>query len=639
MLSSVRRGNVLARTLRTCIARPARIQAGIQQPIQTCRIAQQPFTLPTRAFHECRVAKSFAASAVKEVDDLPSTPYADFSELASNGLVNEKVINVITDEMNITTMTDVQRLTINTTLSGTDILAQAKTGTGKTLAFLVPIVQNILRDESLARKPKYVQRSVASDIRAIIMSPTRELAEQIAVEARKVVSQTGVIVQTAVGGTHKREGLQRIQREGCHILVGTPGRLIDIFSDRRTGVAAPKLSAFVLDEADRLLDQGFAPEIERFLRYLPERSEMDRQTLMFSATVPREVMAMVRKTMKPDFTFVKTVKEDEIPTHLTVPQKAVELFGLENQLPALLELVQQYNQKRENDPANNRPFKAIVYFNSTAEVALARQAFQNMRGDEGHPLPNTEILEIHSRLSQAQRTLASNTFRQAQSGILFSSDVTARGMDFPDVTHVIQIGPPRDRETYVHRLGRTARANKTGEGWLFYTEPDRRNLRRNLWEIPIEVDNSSLVTASADMAADDHTPVVSEIISLVKNGFLSAHMKAKFAAYSALLGSLTSWDDKYGVVDAVNRLSAHAWCMRHPPAFDKRTAARLGYVGIPGLNTSNRPKWSSDTDSSVSPRGSGSRGPSPFGASRSSFGRRSNSSSKSQVRKNNPFEY
>src|SRR5699024_10117466 len=141
-------------------------------------------------------------------------------------------------------------------------------------------------------------RTSASDIRAIIISPTRELAEQIAAEARKVAGSTGVIVQTAVGGTRKREGLRAIQERGCHILVGTPGRLHDIFSDPYSGVSAPKLSALVLDEADRLLDIGFYPVIQDIQSLLPNRNEVDRQTLMFSATLPQGVLSMVKDTMK-----------------------------------------------------------------------------------------------------------------------------------------------------------------------------------------------------------------------------------------------------------------------------------------------------------------------------------------------------
>jgi ATP-dependent RNA helicase MSS116 len=148
----------------------------------------------------------------------------------------------MTEGMGLETMTEVQSKTINSAIKGTDIIAQAKTGTGKTVAFLLPVLQNIINvDPDLAKsvRGRRGPRSTADDIRALIISPTRELAEQIADEAKKLVSGTGIIVQTAVGGTQKSMGLRAIQREGCHILVGTPGRLKDILSDPYTRVEAP----------------------------------------------------------------------------------------------------------------------------------------------------------------------------------------------------------------------------------------------------------------------------------------------------------------------------------------------------------------------------------------------------------------
>lgn len=143
------------------------------------------------------------------------------------------------------------------------------------------MLQNIISvDPALERRSEKYNAS-AADIRAIIISPTRELAEQIAVEAKKLVQGTGVVVQTAVGGSAKRYHLDLMKRQGCHILVGTPGRINDIFSDDHTGVRAPNLSAFVLDEADRLLDQGFAPAIEEIQSHLPDRRKVDRQTMLF----------------------------------------------------------------------------------------------------------------------------------------------------------------------------------------------------------------------------------------------------------------------------------------------------------------------------------------------------------------------
>lgn len=256
-------------------------------------------------------------------------------------------------------------------------------------------------------------------------------------ECAKIVSNTDLRVQVAVGGTSKRFALQKLQREGCHILVGTPGRLNDLLQDQYSGVQAPGLTTLVLDEADRLLDQGFATEIQDIIKLLPRRDQVDRQTLLFSATVPKEVMHLVRSTLKPDFHFVQTVGRDEAPTHERIPQKFITMPGMENYMPALLELckreIDASNHAKSQGNADVRPFKAIVYFSSTANVELGARIFENLREGSGgqfgrHPLFPCEISEMHGGLVQGQRTRVSERFRRAESAILFSTDVTARGM-------------------------------------------------------------------------------------------------------------------------------------------------------------------------------------------------------------------
>lgn len=220
--------------------------------------------------------------------------------------------------------------------------------------------------------------------------------------------------------------LHKTQREGCHILIGTPGRLLDILSDPLSGVEAPNLNALVMDEADRLLDDGFTREIDEIKTHLPDPEEVERQNLMFSATVPRDVVDLVRRTLRPGFHFAKCVNEEEEPTHARVPQKQVMVAGFENIMPSLYELV--LKQQQEATAGGSRPFKAIVYFNSTAEVTLAASVFYKLGGGfkRNNPLSGLRNFEIHSKLSQAQRTRASDDFRTCKSGILFSSDVTAR---------------------------------------------------------------------------------------------------------------------------------------------------------------------------------------------------------------------
>ncbi|KAJ9286023.1 putative ATP-dependent RNA helicase mss116, mitochondrial [Paecilomyces variotii] len=598
MLGAVRRQG-LAQALRACAPRSISVRA-TPQVLRWQRPSAATFPFASRSIYSSPSLRNAASGSgaaaqaqVEEPFEQTQDRITEFEDLAARQLVSPKIIDNITKGMNIKTMTEVQSLTINETLKGDDVLAQAKTGTGKTLAFLVPVMQNILKDKSLERRSsdrRGFGRSTPTDIRAIIISPTRELAEQIAVEARKLVSNTGVVVQTAVGGTQKREGLRRIQYQGCHVLIGTPGRLNDILSDPLSGVKAPKLSAFVLDEADRLLDDGFAPAIEEIQNLLPDPMNVDRQTLMFSATVPREVMRMVRRTMKPDFKFVKTIPDDEVPTHMSVPQKAVYLNGLENSLPAVLELAKSYVEKQKQDP-NLRPFKAIVYFNSTAQVSVAYESFAGLRNDpndrrSGHPLGRMFFYEIHSRLTQRRRTQCADDFRRSTSAILFSSDVTARGMDFPDVTHVIQVGVPRDRETYIHRLGRTARANKTGEGWILIHEAEESAFRQKIGDLPIKED-TSVSTAGVNMSRENQQlpEATAETLSQVGASMKTIPYKTKSDSYRAQLGTLTSViQSRRLMIKILNDLAKFGYGLSEPPVLSPMLARKMNLELVPGIN-------------------------------------------------------
>ena len=496
------------------------------------------------------------------------------------------------------------------------------------------MLQNIISvDPALERRSEKYNAS-AADIRAIIISPTRELAEQIAVEAKKLVQGTGVVVQTAVGGSAKRYHLDLMKRQGCHILVGTPGRINDIFSDDHTGVRAPNLSAFVLDEADRLLDQGFAPAIEEIQSQLPDRRQVDRQTMLFSATVPKEVMGIVRETMKPNFKFVRTVQEGEAPTHEKVLQKQIVVRSFENMMPAIFELC-----KREIARTDARPFKAIVYFGATAEVTLAMSTLIEMksRGSSTfhqHPLHPAKVYEIHSKLSQQQRTRSADNFRQAKSGILLSSDVTARGMDFPEVTHVIQVGLPQTKETYIHRLGRTARAGKEGEGWLFLNTFETRDAKELFRGLRMERDDT-LETAKVDMTTDAQLPQhVAETLTQVINASKAVSIKEKSSAYAASLGYYGWVPDKQALIDALNARSKYLWAMEYPPGISPMLINKMGLGRIRGITASRQTFDHGDGDSGSSSRGygmsrggfSGGRGGRPDGdrgsfRDRPSFGR------------------
>lgn len=438
-------------------------------------------------------------------------------------------------------------------------VAQARTGTGKTIGFLVPTIQKIIQnDPSLASRSR--DQVDATNIRAIIVSPTRELAEQISAEAQKLCRHTNVKVQTAVGGMNKAMMLRKTKFEGCHLLVGTPGRLLDLLSDEYSGIDAPNLGALVLDEADRMLDVGFEKELQQIVRLLPSRKEKPRQTLLFSATIPKDVVQIARVYVDAsNFQFVQTIKADEAPTHEKVPQHIVPVDGFEQLVPAILEIVEKA-QSGEHGPD---PVKTMIFFNNTAVVKLMDETFQYLSRSL-KSLPPTYA--IHSGLDQRQRSRVAENFRRAQSAILISSDVTARGMDFPNVTHVIQIGVPPSRDQYIHRLGRTGRANKSGQGWLLLRKDDISDARRTLPGLPIKrhdgLESASFDTRTAERGAEPRN------FSEVANAMRRVRFGIMREAYEKFV--LSSSRVSQSTVDAVNWWVTTQGGRREPPPVSPR---------------------------------------------------------------------
>lgn len=406
----------------------------------------------------------------------------------------------------------------------------------------------------------------ADDIRGIVLSPTRELAEQIAEEARRLVKHTGLVVQSAVGGTRKSEMLRQTRHQGCHLLVATPGRLNDILQDEHSGIAAPNLAAMVLDEADRMLDVGFEKELHEIIRCLPKPEEKVRQTMLVSATIPDDVIRLARSMVRPqDFKFVQTIAENDSLTHEKVPQHVVGLKGWSNVFPSLFELFDREHTARQTQ--GEYPFKAIVYFNTTAMVQLAGELGYVRRTNQ---LTEIRSYSIHSQLSQQQRTKAAEMFRNSRSGVLFSSDVTARGMDFPNVTHVIQVDLAQDRESYIHRLGRTGRQDKAGEGWLFLPEASTRNARRMLNGLPLKK-NDSLTSAQASMedAQDsDFTPHQRQVKEMAP----SLPAKMVRMAYMSVFGKSA---DKNSLAEDLRVMMINGFGMAEVPTVSRSWADRM----------------------------------------------------------------
>ncbi|KJR82226.1 uncharacterized protein SPSK_03132 [Sporothrix schenckii 1099-18] len=510
-----------------------------------------------------------------------------FSDLERVG-VHKNLVRSLTQGLGYETMTSVQSMAMEPALIGKDIVAQAKTGTGKTLAFLIPVIQRMIDNNSDLAHPGR-NRPTASDIRAIVMSPTRELAEQIGAEARKLIRGTGIIVQTAVGGTQRNAMLQKTRREGCHLLVATPGRLNDLLSSEDSGIGAPQLEALVLDEADRMLDVGFERELRQILRYLPDRRNVPRQTLLFSATVPKNVVSLARTYVDAsNFQFVQTIKPEDVLTHQKVPQHILPVRGYENMYPTLLELIER-EMEAANTPGSDRmPFKALVFLSTTSMVQLTQDVFYTLSHGKVK-LPRQ--YHIHSKLTQRARTDAADQFRNARSAILFSSDVTARGMDFPNVTHVIQVGVPPDREQYIHRLGRTGRADKGGQGWLIIAENEITVARQMLTDLPIQR-VSGFDCASYDMtdyhakngengeSIEDRPRQIDVVAQTMK----STPGSLLVDAYLSYLGGASSGRNVQTTCDNLNDWVYNGWGWKEPPAISSFIATKRGLHRVRGLN-------------------------------------------------------
>lgn len=433
----------------------------------------------------------------------------------------------------------------------------------------------ISEDRTLASRGAS-RRARSDDIRGIVLSPTRELAEQIAVEARRLTRNTGLVIQSAVGGTNKTQMLRQTQRQGCHLLVATPGRLNDLLQDPRSGIDAPNLAALVLDEADRMLDVGFEQELNQIIQQLPDPSTKVRQTMLVSATIPDDVIRLARTMVRADdFEFVQTIPENESLTHDKVPQHVVPVSSWANVFPTLFELLDREAAKVAENP-DFPPFKAIVYFNTTSMVELAGEvAFSRKR--EG--LTNVSSFSIQSKLTQVQRSRAAEMFRNARSAILLSSDVTARGMDFPNVTHVIQVDTPRSREDYIHRLGRTGRQGKEGEGWLLLPPQGVQSARKMLAGLPIK-QNASLESAEADIEAGDLPPLHQQFQDLTRR----VPRSILGSAYTSLFGAS---GQKQELARDLYHWATRGWGWAQPPGVSAKWAHQMN-ISASHLNIQDR---------------------------------------------------
>jgi len=300
--------------------------------------------------------------------------------------------------------------------------------------------------------------------------------------------------------------------------------------------------------------------------------------------------------MKPDFKFVRTVDPNEAATHESVPQNVVYLPGLQNQIPAITEIAYTATQAHQQDPENNPPFKAMIFYSSVNEVRLAYEILKNLRdpAQRGgffapHPLAPCKVLEMSSQLTQSIRERNTQEFRNSSSAIMVASDVAARGMDFPDVSHVIQVGLPRTSEDYIHRLGRTGRAGKSGQGWLLLQDDERHEFRRLISDIHAHNinENENLETAKLDMTQPSQLSAeAGKIMQYVETGIKATSMVDKSKAYVTILGGMIQSPasrSKQSIVDMANDLAKFGWGLQTPPHVSSHWIDKMGFRGTRGL--------------------------------------------------------
>ncbi|XP_062227668.1 DEAD-box ATP-dependent RNA helicase 52A-like [Phragmites australis] len=349
--------------------------------------------------------------------------------------------------------TPVQRYALPIVVAGRDLMACAQTGSGKTAAFCLPVVSGLVAAAEAGRNGDSRRDRGSFDRtarpRALVLAPTRELAAQISEEAKKFSFQTGLRVVVAYGGTPMHKQLRDLER-GVDILVATPGRLVDMVERSRISLEAIKY--LVMDEADRMLDMGFEPQIRKIVDMMNMPKKSVRQTMLFSATFPPEIQRLASDFLA-NYIFI-TVGRVGSSTDL-IEQK-IEFVNDGEKRDFLLDLL----HKQFVGVANSKQPLTLVFVETKREADSLRYWLYS----KGFP-----ATAIHGDRTQQERENALRSFKSGATPIMVATDVASRGLDVPNVAHVINYDLPKSIEDYVHRIGRTGRAGKAGIATAFFT--------------------------------------------------------------------------------------------------------------------------------------------------------------------------
>ncbi|MCW2837676.1 MAG: helicase [Marmoricola sp.] len=333
------------------------------------------------------------------------------------------------ERANIVTPFPIQEMTLSVALMGTDLIGQARTGTGKTLAFGIPVLQRAVAQHD----PDFADLAAPGKPQALVVAPTRELALQVSKDLTMAGKDRGIRVLTVYGGVPYEPQLDALA-SGVEVVVGTPGRLIDLMNRRALDISHVK--SLVLDEADEMLDLGFLPDVERLLKQTPET----RQTMLFSATMPAAIVALARTHMRHPM----NIRAESAEDNQMVPATAQFIYQAHD-----LDKPEMIGRLLQAEGAD-----LMIVFTRTKRQAQRIADDLEERGFNSAPL--------HGDMAQAARERALTRFREGKLQVLVATDVAARGIDVTGVTHVVNYTCPEDEKTYVHRIGRTGRAGATG---------------------------------------------------------------------------------------------------------------------------------------------------------------------------------
>jgi ATP-dependent RNA helicase RhlB len=363
--------------------------------------------------------------------------FALFNQLSLNQAVQRGI-----DDLGFTELTAIQAQILPHTLAGQDAIGQAQTGTGKTATFLITIIEALLQRPFTEDEERYL-----GEPRALILAPTRELAQQIFDDCVALTKYTDLHSACIMGGVNYDSQLHELERAYIDILIATPGRLIDLIN--KNFVYLDRLEVLVLDEADRMLDMGFIPDIKRLIGRMPPNT--DRQSLLFSATFNQDVMSLAYKWLhEPVFVEIE-------PEHKTsdLVEQRFYMLAEDQKLAVLEEII-----------GSEEVDKLIIFANRKDQV---KRLYDKLRS-------RYDVVMLSGDVIQQKRERYLQKFKDGQAKVLVATDVAGRGIHVDDVSHVVNYTLPDQPDDYVHRIGRTGRAGQTGISISFVSEDDAFNL-------------------------------------------------------------------------------------------------------------------------------------------------------------------